>query len=116
MLIVFATKKLKKQCSSSKEAQKTWGTQRGKLVMRRLDEILDSDNLGILTLVHPRCHALTGDRKGKWSVDLEHPYRLLFQVENDPIPALEDGGVDIKQVTEVMILGVEDTHGRRAKK
>lgn len=84
--------------------------------MSRLDEIRDSDNLKILMLVHSRCHPLTGDRMGKWSMDLEHPYRLLFEIANNPIPELESGGVDLKRVTEIMIKKVEDTHGHRAKK
>ena len=112
VLVLFASKKLRKQCNSLKVTQRTWGTRRGKLVMQRLDEITDADNLAILKLVHPRCHPLTGDRQGQWSLDLEHPYRLIFEVANDPIPELESGGVDPRRVTVVRILEVEDTHGR----
>lgn len=86
------------------------------MIRRRLDEIADSNNLAILKQVHPRCHELKGDRKGKWSLDLKHPYRLVFEIANDPIPNLESGGVDPNKVTAVRILEVEDTHGRRAKK
>ena len=59
-----------------------------------------------------RCHELTqGQRKGQLSVDLDHPYRLIFVPDHNPVPKREDGGLDWSQVTAVKILGVEDTHG-----
>jgi proteic killer suppression protein len=57
-----------------------------------------------------RCHELTEDRKGQLSVDLDQPYRLIFEPSNDPIPLKPDGGLDWKQVTEIIIIGIEDTH------
>ena len=45
----------------------------------------------------------------QFSVDLDHPYRLIFEPE-EPIPRKDDGGIDWSQVTTVVILGVEDTH------
>jgi len=58
-----------------------------------------------------RCHELTGNRKGTISIDLDGPYRLLFEPINDPLPTLPDGGLDWGGVTAIKILGVEDTHG-----
>jgi len=57
-----------------------------------------------------RCHELIGDRKGQLSVDLDYPYRLIFVPNHEPIPRRSDGGLDWKQVTSVMIIGIEDTH------
>ena len=111
MVIVFRSSKLGKLCNSLKKAQRAWGTRGGKLVMRRLDEIKAADNLKILKAVHTRCHPLKGNRKGQWSVDLEHPYRLIFEPANEPLPLHEDGGLDIERVTAVRIIAVEDTHG-----
>ena len=50
------------------------------------------------------------DAKSQLSVDLDHPYRLIFTPAHDPVPRLEDGGLDWSQVTAITILGVEDTH------
>jgi len=112
MIITFKTKKLEKQCNSLKEAQKKWGERRGRLVMRRLDEIRDSDNLQVLCcLPQARCHLLKGNLKGIWSVDLEHPYRLLFEPADAAIPVKGNGPPDIQRIEAVLILGVEDTHG-----
>ena len=58
----------------------------------------------------PRCHPLSGDRDGQLSVDLEHPYRLLFIPANDPIPLTQDGGLDWAKVTEIEIVEITDTH------
>lgn len=58
----------------------------------------------------PRCHLLTGNRKGQLSVDLEHPYRLLFIPVDDPAPLMEDGGLDWAMVREIEIIDIVDTH------
>lgn len=58
-----------------------------------------------------RCHELTqGKRRGQLSMDLDHPYRLLFVPANDPAPRKPDGGLDWDRVDAVMIIGIEDTH------
>lgn len=79
--------------------------------MQRLDELYDSENLFEFCLVHRRCHALKGNRQDQWSADLKHPYRLIFKITDIPIPRLADGGIDLKKVTTVQIVDVEDTHG-----
>ena len=58
----------------------------------------------------PRCHHLSGDREGQLSVDLEHPYRLLFISANNPVPVTQDGGLDWANVTEIEIVEIADTH------
>lgn len=57
-----------------------------------------------------RCHPLSGNRDGQLSVDLEHPYRLLFIPANDPIPVTQDGGLDWSNITEIEIVEIIDTH------
>lgn len=57
-----------------------------------------------------RCHPLTGNRNGQFSVDLDHPYRLIFIPANDPIPLGKDGGMEWKKITEVEIVEIADTH------
>jgi hypothetical protein len=53
---------------------------------------------------------LRQNRAGQLSVDLDHPYRLLFVVVNDPVPRRADGGLDWQRATAIEIVGVEDTH------
>jgi len=58
-----------------------------------------------------RCHELVGKRKGALSIDLDGPYRLLFEPAVDSPPQLDDGGLDWDAVVAIRILGLEDTHG-----
>lgn len=111
MDILFRTKKLRKQCNSQKALIKAYGPKRASLIRRRLDEFKAANTLeDIANLPGPRCHELTGNRAGQLSVDLNHPYRLLFTPGNDPVPRKADSGLDWSQTTAVKILGVEDTH------
>jgi proteic killer suppression protein len=68
------------------------------------------DNLEMMRYLPGRCHELKGDRSGQLSLDLDHPYRLIFEPANNPAPRKADGGLDWKGVTAVVIIGVEDTH------
>jgi proteic killer suppression protein len=53
---------------------------------------------------------LTGSRQGQLSVDLDHPYRLLFIPANNPVPQKSSGGLAWEQVTEIEIVEIADTH------
>lgn len=57
-----------------------------------------------------RRHQLIGRREGQYAVDLVHPHRLVFEPANEPLPQTEDGGIDVKRVTAIMILDVVDYH------
>jgi proteic killer suppression protein len=111
MRIFFKTKTLQKTCSEAKEAIKRLGTKRGLKLQQRMMELQAAGTLADISRVPPaRCHELKKNRKGQLSVDLEHPYRLLFIPANEPIPYLEDGGLDWGGVTEIEIIEIVDTH------
>lgn len=103
---------MEKICNCRKLAQKNFGPVQCRLLMRRLDELRAADTLEVLRyLPHAHCHELTGKREGQLSVDLKHPYRLIFEPADYPIPLTDDEGIDWKRVTTIRILEVEDTHG-----
>jgi proteic killer suppression protein len=83
-----------------------------KKIRRRLDDLRAAPTLE--TLRPPgfpgRCHELKGKRKGQLSLDLEHPYRLVFEPATNPAPTLADGGLDWAKVAAVRIIGIADTH------
>jgi proteic killer suppression protein len=111
MVISFKTKKLQKLCSKRVEATRKLGAKGGLKLQQRMMELLAAETLEDISRVPPaRCHELTGNRQGQLSVDLDHPYRLLFIPANDPQPVRKDGGLDWSEVTEVEIIGVVDTH------
>lgn len=57
-----------------------------------------------------RCHQLAGDRDEQFSIDLVHPRRLIFEVDHNPTPRLDDGGIDKSNVTRVLIIEITDPH------
>ena len=58
-----------------------------------------------------RCHELKGDRKGTFSVDLNQPYRLLFESTSKPTEDEAEEQQRWKSITSIDILAIEDTHG-----
>ena len=111
MDIYFKTKKLQKICSIKKEAVKELGQKGGNRLMQRLSELNAAIALSDISyLPPPRLHELSGNRKGQFSVDLDHPYRLLFIPANEPTPMRDDGGVDKEKIDQIEITEIEDTH------
>ncbi len=59
-----------------------------------------------------RCHELKGARAGTFSIDLQQPYRLLFKpIEEEPPRDRSNEQERWSSITELEILGIEDTHG-----
>lgn len=111
MEISFKTKKLQIICSQEKEMLKNLGTNRSRKLKQRLMELWAADTLADISYLPPsRCHELTGKEAGQFSVDLDHPYRLLFVPAENPVPKHEDGGIDREQVTAIEITEIKDTH------
>ncbi|MDA3896194.1 MAG: type II toxin-antitoxin system RelE/ParE family toxin [Desulfobacteraceae bacterium] len=111
MIIYFKTKKLQKTCSKKNETIKKHGPKMARKIHQRLMELKAATCLEDISKVPPpRCHSLSGNRKGQLSVDLEQPYRLLFIPADDPIPLMEDGGLDWAMVKKIEIIDIVDTH------
>lgn len=82
MKIQFKNKKLEKICTNAGLSMRKFGKRNAELIAQRLMEISIAPT--IKWLVEKglgRCHALTGNRKGQYAVDLEHPKRMIFTVE-----------------------------------
>lgn len=111
MDIIFQDHKLAKACNDESLLKRKYGPMRAKFLRRRLDEFRAAENLDVLRLLpQVKCHELKGDRKGTLAVNLDHPYRLIFEPANDPIPRKPDGGLDWTNVTAIRVLSVEDYH------
>ena len=112
MDILFQDQKLAKMCNDESLLRRKHGPRRAKLLRRRLDEFRAAENLEVLrSLPQVRCHELKGNREGTLAVDLDHPYRLIFEPANTPVPRKPDGGLDWMRVTVIRVLAVEDYHG-----
>jgi proteic killer suppression protein len=112
--ISFKNGKLEKEFNEGVRLDKVHGGHRAQKIRLRMTALRVATDL--MSFWPPksgpeRCHELTGGkRKGQFSVDLDHPYRLIFIPDHDPIPVHKDGGLDWSQVTAIKILGIEDTH------
>ena len=115
MKVYFRDRKLKKVCEDEKTRARRFGPVMAGKIRIRLAVLSAARSLGDFwpPFSGPeRCHELTGDMKGKFSIDLKHPYRLIFT----PVSGLESAPQDNAKlrwhaITAVEITGIEDTHG-----
>lgn len=111
MEINFTSGKLAKQCNSEKKLRADFGSRMAEKIMQRLIELDAAETLEAMrSLPKARCHELTGGLKGYLAVDLVHPYRLIFEPDHDPIPTMENGGLDWSGVTAIIVFAIDDYH------
>lgn len=111
MEVSFETRSMQKRCSNEKAMRKRWGGKLARKLKQRLAELWAATTLqDISRFPPPRCHELKGNRTGQLSVDLDHPYRLIFKPDHSPLPRKKDGGLDWNRVTKVVVIEVADTH------
>lgn len=119
MEILYASGNLQKELETEKKLLRRHGPKRAKLIQQRLFELRAALCLEDLRyLPGPRLHQLVrkpGQPKAVFSVDLDHPMRLLFEAAEEPEPALPGGGVDWRRVVAIRILEVSDTHDPKYK-
>lgn len=113
MIISFKSRKLEKSFNEGRQLDAKHGALRARKIRLRMAELRAVEclaDLGPPMSPPGRCHQLKGEKPIRLSVDLDHPYRLLFTPDHDPVPMLDDGGLDWSMVTAIKILSVEDTH------
>jgi len=108
--ILFKTNKLQKACNSLASCQKKWGSDCGKRLMQRLDDMHAANCLADTIMLPGNFHPLRENRAGQWSAHLVHPLRLIFKPANEPLPKLDNDSLDATRVTMVRILEVIDYH------
>ena len=109
--ISWSDRKLEKTCASDKAGQRHLGRQ---LEAREapLASLEAAPTLTDMDGVPGNCHPLRADREGQFAVHLWGRYRLVFEPNHEPIPLLDDGGIDKALVTNIVITEVVDYHGR----
>jgi proteic killer suppression protein len=105
--IFFASKKLAKLCSDSREAVKVLGADSARKLRARLADLQAADTVS--ELVAGRPHPLTGKRAGQFALDLAGGQRLVFQPKRAEA-AKAAAAVDWKRVTAVEIVFIGDYH------
>jgi len=109
MNVEFASAKLQKLCSTEKELIRRFGSDGGRMTMRRLQQLEAAPTLAAMRELPGHCHELTGDRSGQLALHLVEPYRLVFK-PRCPVPVTPDGSLDWDGVTAVVVLGIVDYH------
>ena len=110
MKLLYKSNKLKKSFTTDKGLAKSYGKLAKKIKQRRI-QLESADNLEVISkLPVLRLHQHIGKGTGTWSIDIQENWRILFQINQDPIPALEDGGIDLKAITIISIESVTDPH------
>ncbi|MCY4562456.1 MAG: killer suppression protein HigA [Flavobacteriaceae bacterium] len=110
MKIEYKKNKLKRQLSSASEIKRNFGVN-AKRVSSRISDITASPNLNVLIQIPAaNCHRLSGDRNGKWALNISTNHRMIFEVVHNPLPENEDGSLDTKSVTDICIIEIVDYH------
>jgi len=110
MDISFTSDKLRRQFSDEKSLKRAYGD-RAKRLQLRLDLLRSVTCLNdVVPVPPPRRHELTGERRGHFAVDVTGNWRLIFRPNHKPIPVASDGSSDLKAITAIVIVAVEDYH------
>ena len=110
MEVSFESSKLERICEDEKRMVRRFGARQAKRLMLRLDDLLSADTLEDLRDNPGRYHELTSNWTGHLSVDLVHPYRLIFRPTADPPRTGTGGELVWSEVTAVTVVAIEDTH------
>ncbi len=110
MDLSYKNRKLERSLTEDKNIIKTYG-HLSKKIKQRINQLVASEDLSIIAKIPVmRLHPYKGDRLGEWSVDIQENWRICFKIYHDPIPLLDDGGVNLNQVTAIKIISIEDPH------
>ncbi len=107
----WANGRLEKSCSDDRQGTRRWGAEQWKILKVRLVSLRAAPTLADMRGVPGSCHPLSADRAGEFALDLRGPYRLIFEPDHNPVPRLDDGGIDTTRVTDIKIKEVDDYHG-----
>lgn len=109
MEISFKSNKLEKSFVDDMVLTKTYGTM-AKKVKQRYEDLKLADSLHVISQIPSmRLHSYQG-KSGIWSVDIYKNWRILFTINHDPIPTVDDGGINLKAIESIKVETVEDPH------
>jgi len=126
--VIISNNKLRKSLETERDRTKTFGADMAKKIAMRISLLEEADSLADFwppKSLPERCHELQGERKGTFSIDLKHPFRLLFiPVEEEqegkeaeskqPVPEQQGADAELdrwRSIKTVDITSIEDTHG-----
>jgi proteic killer suppression protein len=115
MQVQIPNKKLKRTIEDDAERVKRFGTEMAKKIRLRMGALVAAESLADFwppSSGPERCHELKGNLAGTFSIDLKHPYRLLFKsADTSKEAATADEKQRWQSINSVQIVSIEDTHG-----
>jgi plasmid maintenance system killer protein len=115
MNIGFKTRALKEAIEDPAMRRRHYGADQARKILVRLEELRAAPTLADFwppLSPPPRCHLLTGDLAGTFSVDVKQPYRLLFvPVEVEERSHFPNDREWWNAIRSIEIVGIENTHG-----
>jgi plasmid maintenance system killer protein len=107
--------RLKAALEDEAVCKRKYGTDMAKKILLRITALFSADSLVDFWPPNSgpeRCHELTGDLAGTFSIDVKQPYRLLFKPIEETSPSdRSDEQKRWANIKEIEILRIEDTHG-----
>jgi proteic killer suppression protein len=114
MDVFIRDKRLRKVANDPAACRREYGANMAKKIALRLAVLDGADSLADFWPPNSgpeRCHELKGNRKGTFSVDLNQPYRLLFEASKPRVEDVTDERERWKAIKSIDITAIEDTHG-----
>ncbi|MBS3938493.1 MAG: type II toxin-antitoxin system RelE/ParE family toxin [Peptococcaceae bacterium] len=110
MRIYYGQRQLQQATSGYNSAVRELGPENAKKLFLRIQQLEAAGALNeMVNVPGAHFHALTGNRKGQFALNLTHPKRLIVEPVA-PVPRLADGGIDLSRVEEITIIEVVDYH------
>jgi proteic killer suppression protein len=103
----YESSRLETLLHNERALNKAYGAEVVKKLAIRITTIRESKNLSELHFQPGRTHPLTGDRAGRFAMDLPNGRRLEFR-PTPPVPTKPDGGVDLTKVTSITFIEISD--------
>ena len=80
LIVQYASKDIEEVCTNATKAKRKYGTANAQKIFVRLRQLAAVLSVEELLKIHSgRCHALEGNRKGQYALDLVHPLRMIFR-------------------------------------
>lgn len=112
MDISFQNKKLEKLLDNPSKLKRELGPLRAKLFLMRLGALVNASTLEDVRHLPGNFHELKADRKGQWACDLDQPFRLIFELHEDPIPTDASGRYVWLEIKGVEVIEITSYHGK----
>ena len=91
--IVFASKRLQRECATEAQRKQSYPPCASQM-NRRIGHLVAADNLAVMATLPGHCHELSGDYDGQHAIEVSGNFRLIFCPDHDEIPIKPDGGFD----------------------